>query len=349
MAYKIKSGDTLSEIAQKNNTSVAEIMASNPQISNANQIQAGASLNLGSSGSGQSTYAGNYGTSSGGNTQEQARTVVGDTRAAELAKIKPPTGPGVAAQEARKYGYVGGIESLDQANLQTMSESQYDAFSGKNMVIGGLLGAVIPGAGLLYGVANTLGASQDRKVATQLMEQGDYENKGLFGTGLFKGEDAAQYVPVYNENDELVGSLGLDAEGQPLRYAGDRMADYDGLGSDLIQPGAAPNFPDDDNDRPSPVSAEAVGVNPDVQPPGQTTSVFAQVPTVQLPSALDQPQVAAPRPVSQAITQPTQLPPNFGQQTGVMGTEAALRNQKMYPFMYGNQYQKPRPQQNGFA
>ena len=48
MAYEIKSGDTLSEIAQKNNTSVAEIMASNPQISNANQIQAGASLNLGS-------------------------------------------------------------------------------------------------------------------------------------------------------------------------------------------------------------------------------------------------------------------------------------------------------------
>ncbi len=42
MAYTIQSGDTLSEIAEKNNTSVAEIMASNPQISNANQIQAGA-------------------------------------------------------------------------------------------------------------------------------------------------------------------------------------------------------------------------------------------------------------------------------------------------------------------
>ena len=122
MAYTIQSGDTLSEIAEKNNTSDAEIMASNPQISNANNIQAGASLNIASKGSGASTYSGNFGTSSGGSSQEQARKVVGDTRAEELAKVQPTTTPGQAAQDARKYGYVGGIESLNADQLTAMSQ-----------------------------------------------------------------------------------------------------------------------------------------------------------------------------------------------------------------------------------
>ena len=343
MAYTIQSGDTLSEIAEKNNTSVAEIMASNPQISNANNIQAGASLNIASKGSGASTYSGNFGTSSGGSSQEQARKVVGDTRAEELAKVQPRTTPGQAAQDARKYGYVGGIESLNTDQLTAMSQSQYDPMNTKDMVIGGLLGAVIPGAGLLYGASQYLGAAEDRKVAEQLLQQENYQTKGLFGTDLFKGADAAQYVPVYDENDQLVGSLGLDASGSPLRYSGDRMADYQGLGSDLIKPTPVPEPSRDRDDSPSPVSAEAVGVDPASTTPAAPTAP-GKVPFVRLPSALDQPMA---RPTGQALTQPTQLPPNFGQprpaQQGVMGTEAALRDQQMYPFMYGTPYQR-RPQ-----
>lgn len=343
MAYTIQSGDTLSEIAEKNNTSVAEIMASNPQISDANKIQAGASLNMASKDSGASTYSGNFGTSSGGSSQEEARKVVGDTRAAELAKVQPTTTPGQAAQDARKYGYVGGIESLNRDELTAMSQKQYDPFNTQDMVIGGLLGAVIPGAGLLYGAGQYLGAAEDRKVAEQLLQQENYQTKGLFGTDLFKGADAAQYVPVYDENDQLVGSLGLDASGNPLRYSGDRMADYQGLGSDLIQPPPPPEPSRDRDDSPSPVSAEAVGVDPAATTPAAPTAP-GKVPFVRLPSALDQPQ---PRPMGQALTQPTQLPPNFGQsqpaQQGVMGTDAALRDQQMYPFMYGTPYQR-RPQ-----
>jgi len=343
MAYTIQSGDTLSEIAEKNNTSVAEIMASNPQISNANNIQAGASLNIASKGSGASTYSGNFGTSSGGSSQEEARRVVGDTRAAELAKVQPRTTPGQAAQDARKYGYVGGIESLNTDQLTAMSQSQYDPMNTKDMVIGGLLGAVIPGAGLLYGASQYLGAAEDRKVAEQLLQQENYQTKGLFGTDLFKGADAAQYVPVYDENDQLVGSLGLDASGSPLRYSGDRMADYQGLGSDLIKPTPVPEPSRDRDDSPSLVSAEAVGVDPASTTPAAPTAP-GKVPFVRLPSALDQPMA---RPTGQALTQPTQLPPNFGQprpaQQGVMGTEAALRDQQMYPFMYGTPYQR-RPQ-----
>jgi LysM repeat protein len=46
MAYQIASGDTLSGIAQKNNTTVAELMKLNPNITDANKIYAGQSLNL---------------------------------------------------------------------------------------------------------------------------------------------------------------------------------------------------------------------------------------------------------------------------------------------------------------
>jgi LysM repeat protein len=46
MSYTIRSGDTLSAIARRFNTSVSALMSANPQIKNANLIYAGASLNL---------------------------------------------------------------------------------------------------------------------------------------------------------------------------------------------------------------------------------------------------------------------------------------------------------------
>jgi len=49
MAYTIKSGDTLSGIAAANKTTVADIMKLNPNITDANKISAGASLNLAAS------------------------------------------------------------------------------------------------------------------------------------------------------------------------------------------------------------------------------------------------------------------------------------------------------------
>ena len=40
MSYKIKSGDTLSALAKKNNTTIAKILAANKGIKNANSIKA---------------------------------------------------------------------------------------------------------------------------------------------------------------------------------------------------------------------------------------------------------------------------------------------------------------------
>lgn len=45
-SYTIKSGDTLSQIAKNNNTTVAAIQAANPSISNPNKIYAGQSINI---------------------------------------------------------------------------------------------------------------------------------------------------------------------------------------------------------------------------------------------------------------------------------------------------------------
>ena len=44
--YKIKSGDTLSQIAKSKGTTVAALMAANPQIKNADKIRAGATIKM---------------------------------------------------------------------------------------------------------------------------------------------------------------------------------------------------------------------------------------------------------------------------------------------------------------
>ena len=348
MAYTIQSGDTLSEIAEKNNTSVAEIMASNPQIKDANKIQAGASLNLSSAGSGAPTYQGGFGTESGGSSQERARAIVGDDRANELAKLTQQNYTPAQAQQAQlQTGLRVGEMNYDQA--LAMTEAQYNPYNTKDMVIGGILGAVIPGAGLLYNAAKYGEAAQNRRIGEQLTLQGEYEPTGIFGSGLFKGPQAASYVPIYDENDKLVGSLGLNEAGEAVRYTGKRDEDYTGLGEKFIT--NVPKPPEmGDDDGPSPISAEAVGVTPE-ETPGSGYRAPAKLPTVQLPSALDQP--APTRPMPQApVTKPTQIPQGFGQRTavpqqqaGIMASRAAMDEQAMYPFMYGNEYSRQQPQQ----
>jgi len=60
----VKKNDTLSQIAAKNNTSVAAIAAANPSITNVNKINVGQKLKIPKN-TGESTYAGGIGTGSG--------------------------------------------------------------------------------------------------------------------------------------------------------------------------------------------------------------------------------------------------------------------------------------------
>tara|TARA_B100000902_G_scaffold162656_1_gene157954 strand:+ start:525 stop:1058 length:534 start_codon:yes stop_codon:yes gene_type:complete len=46
MAYKVKSGDTLSQIAKNMGTTLKALMAANPQIKNANKIKPGQSIKM---------------------------------------------------------------------------------------------------------------------------------------------------------------------------------------------------------------------------------------------------------------------------------------------------------------
>jgi LysM repeat protein len=51
MAYKVKSGDTLSQIAKRNGTTLQALLAANPNIKNANMIRVGQSIKMPKAGS----------------------------------------------------------------------------------------------------------------------------------------------------------------------------------------------------------------------------------------------------------------------------------------------------------
>jgi len=75
-SYTVKSGDTLSKIAQQYGTTVAELMKSNPSIKNANLIYSGQSLTIPGSQSGNQSQAKSEETAKEGDT----RTVNGKTQ-----------------------------------------------------------------------------------------------------------------------------------------------------------------------------------------------------------------------------------------------------------------------------
>ena len=61
--YTVKPGDNLTTLAQKNKTSVRELMAANPQITNPDQLWAGETINIPSE-AGSQTYDQGVGTAS---------------------------------------------------------------------------------------------------------------------------------------------------------------------------------------------------------------------------------------------------------------------------------------------
>ena len=86
--YKIKSGDTLSQIAKKKGFTLKQLMAANPSITNANKIRAGANLKLpyaaSKVGSKKTT-----GATVGGSTKQSPYKGMTRTEMANLQKKKP--------------------------------------------------------------------------------------------------------------------------------------------------------------------------------------------------------------------------------------------------------------------
>ena len=79
--YTIKSGDTLSAIAAKNNTTVAALMAANPSITNANKIYAGSSIKIPTSTSATTTNTGTAKVTNTGTTNATLNTGATNTGA----------------------------------------------------------------------------------------------------------------------------------------------------------------------------------------------------------------------------------------------------------------------------
>lgn len=92
-SYLIKSGDTLSRIASTNNTTVAELMKINPQITNPNLIYAGKSLTLpGISGAQPGAQAGSP-TIYSAQTPEQATAAINANQQTDMQKTAVSTEP----------------------------------------------------------------------------------------------------------------------------------------------------------------------------------------------------------------------------------------------------------------
>jgi LysM repeat protein len=97
MSIRIKSGDTLSGLAKRYNTSVSELMKANPSIKNANLIYAGAMLNVpgtkdsfeskpGAKGGGQGTSGTQGSAPSGAGASKGPKGSPYDIAAAQLGK-----------------------------------------------------------------------------------------------------------------------------------------------------------------------------------------------------------------------------------------------------------------------
>jgi hypothetical protein len=83
MSYRIQSGDTLSKLARRYNTSVSSLMKANPQIKNANRIYTGRSLNIPGS---RDEFV--------GSSRPGGRSGPGGTSAPSSAQGPTSTGPG---------------------------------------------------------------------------------------------------------------------------------------------------------------------------------------------------------------------------------------------------------------
>lgn len=120
--YKIKSGDTLSGIAQKYNTTVGTLMSLNPYITNANLIYAGKSLNL------PGTTTANKSSSSSTNT---AKTTTPTKTTQQLATAYAQEQTGNANNDTQtllnQYEKIAEQQKQALANQQTLTNNQINA------------------------------------------------------------------------------------------------------------------------------------------------------------------------------------------------------------------------------
>ena len=85
------------------------------------------------------------------------------------------------------------------------------------------------GLGLATSALDEISDATNRGIMERLIQQGDFETSGLFGTGMFKSmfqnPKTTNYVPVMDKDGLVIGSLALDKDGKALGYRGDKTDD----------------------------------------------------------------------------------------------------------------------------
>jgi hypothetical protein len=200
--------------------------------------------------------------------------------------------------------------------------------------IASLAGALVPGAGLMYQAAEGLPRLTNREAAKQLLEQSEY--KGFLGLGLNK--PAAGYSAVYDENDNLVGSLAVDETGRPVGYLGEEMPGYEGYGSEFISPKREEEKQGGGDGGAFQLTPETSLMQAMTQVP-QTTGVTAPVGISSLaPQPAAQGPMPAPQPLmpqTQATSVPSQGMSGFDIMQGAMPAPAPqpIQNQVRNPYL----------------
>lgn len=151
--------------------------------------------------------------------------------------------------------------------------------------------------------------NQQRTVAEQLLQQGEYQpgmfTRGMQAIGL--APRPSGYVAVFDENDNLVGSLAVNEEGSPVGYTGPRMAGYSGPGAEFVQPAPQREGPDREErmaaTQPTPPTAPTTPTPP-TTPTGPAVGPLAPA----APPSFA-PGLASLRPQAQPMTQPMAIPP----------------------------------------
>jgi len=85
------------------------------------------------------------------------------------------------------------------------------------------------GLGLATSALDEISDATNRGIMERLIQQGDFETSGLFGTGMFKSmfqnPKTTNYVPVMDKDGLVIGSLALDKDGKALGYRGQKTDD----------------------------------------------------------------------------------------------------------------------------
>ncbi len=218
--YKIKSGDTLSGIAKKYNTSVNSLMKLNPYIKNANLIYAGKSINLPTSSSSKSSKASTQAkttTTSSKNTTtvtSKATTTTPQKTTQQLADIYAKQQTANANSETQ--GLLNQYEKIAQQQKQALEQQQTLTTNQINAQKDDVLQTYNDNARQAY-INSMLG----KKSVGQQLSQAGLNTSGLVGSAYANVENAYgnNLVALQTNRDNSINDINRQLNDAQIQYS----------------------------------------------------------------------------------------------------------------------------------